>query len=772
MMTKGKRVLPYIMALSTVVFVVGVVVSVSIYRDNSAQHDHAIALMDEGISVQNQLASLRSAIATQEAILHEYFTTSDHVAFIARWEESQRAIGKQWTVVRESYPDHPRIAVIENGQARVRSLSSELGQALQTAHNDWDSTRAILGRITQQAVIINTGLAALADDMQARMHPRGRQANDKLNLFNEAVIYYGISLVTIALLAGYYLTIHLINVRKRRRLAMFVERNPSPVLRLTRSGEVDYFNPGACATLMAQGASADMPLALLPADTRIRLTRLIEESTDWALWQYEALERDYEAVVYYLKDSDAFHVYLRDVTDRITAERRLEHMAFHDQLTNLPNRWRFVADIQQAVASNEDGVVFLLGIERMQRVVDSVGHDIADRLLQVFAKRLQQVVSECSDGCPNAEVYRYDGDVFGILLPQIASAGMPSQLAMEIIVRFNEPLTVDYFELFVGVSVGFCVYPDDARDAVSIISKADQALQQAKLNGGGFHVYEPALTTAARERLTLENHLRRALERGELELVYQPQVALNSGDIVSVEVLLRWRHTVSGLIPPERFIPIAEETGLILPIGEWMLQTACLQAQAWRAAGLPPIRIAINLSVRQFLSKSLIGTLSDVLEQTGFPPQDLELEVTESVAMDDVPFSIEMLRTLKALGVGIALDDFGTGYSSLAYLRQLPLDKLKIDRSFVCNLENAQGDATLVRSIVDLGHSLNLKVIAEGIETQGQLDYLRKAGCEEAQGYYFSRPVSADAFEQLLQERIQNCHSKGKHDSPVAYIRQ
>ncbi len=756
-----KRALPHIMALYVVVFVVGVVWPVSIYKDSSVLHDQTIALMDEGISINSQLASLRSAIATQESILYEYFATLDHVAYNAHWEESQSAIEAQWAVVRESFPGNPRIAAFEYGQARVRSLNSELGQALQAARIDWDSARAILGQISQQVLFINTGLTEFADEIQARMHARGGQAHDKISFINETVIYYGISFVVVALLAGYFLTIHLTGVRERRRLAMFVERNPSPVLRLKRSGEVDYFNPGAWATLMAQGATADMPLALLPADNYTRLSRLIGEGTDWALWQYVALERNYEAVVHYLKDSDVFHVYLRDVTDRITAERRLEHMAFHDQLTDLPNRRQFVADIQQAVASKEDGVVFLVSIERMQRVVDSVGHDVADRLFQVLAKRLQQVVLECSGGCQNTSVYRYEGEIFGILLTHIASTGMPSQLAMELIARFNEPLTVDYFELFLGVSVGSCHYPADTQDAVSIISKADQALQQAKMNGGGFYVYEPALSTVAKERLTLENHLRHALERGELELAYQPQVALNSGQIVSVEVLLRWRHTVSGLIPPERFIPIAEETGLILPIGEWMLRTACLQAQAWRNAGLPSIRIAINLSVRQFISKSLIGTLTDVLTQTGFPPQDIELEITESVAMDDVPYSIEMLRTLKALGVGIALDDFGTGYSSLAYLRQLPLDKLKIDRSFVYNLENDQRDATLVRSVVDLGHSLNLKVIAEGVETQAQLGYLRKVGCEEAQGYYFSRPVSADAFEQLLQERMPNSQLVG-----------
>lgn len=583
---------------------------------------------------------------------------------------------------------------------------------------------------------------------------------DKINI-NELVVFFFITVFLAVSLAVYFLNLRLTGIQVRHRLALFVERNPNPVLRLTRSGEVDYVNPGALSTLVALGSPSRAPFELLPIDYRMRLASLTEQGTDWALWQYAALERDYEAMVYYLKDIEAFHVYLRDVTEHMTAERRLVHMAFHDHLTGLPNRRRFGADIEAAVAGGEDGVVLLVSIERMQGVVDSVGHDVADQLMQELAKRLQQVVLECSAYCHEAGVYRYEGEVFGILLPRVESPGMTTRLAMKLIARFNEPLTVGYCELFLGISVGSCRYPADAQDVISIVSQADQALQKAKKIGNGYHAYEAELSIAAKERLTLENHLRHALERDELELVYQPQVALSSGRIVSAEVLLRWKHSSFGFIPPERFIPIAEESGLILPIGEWMLRTACTQVQVWRTAGMPPVRIAINISVKQFISKDLISILTDVLNQTGLPPQDLELEITETVAMDDVPYSVEMLRSLKVLGVQIALDDFGTGYSSLAYLRQLPLDKLKIDRSFVSNIENDLGDATLVRSIVDLGHSLNLKVIAEGVESQWQLEFLKKIGCEEAQGYFYSRPVGADVFEQLLHEPVQNNQSIG-----------
>ncbi|MDT8388090.1 MAG: GGDEF domain-containing phosphodiesterase [Thiogranum sp.] len=523
------------------------------------------------------------------------------------------------------------------------------------------------------------------------------------------------------------------------------------MLRLTRTGSIDYVNPGAWATMMALGIPVDAPLMLLPSDVKRRLEHMIEQDSDWGHWQYAVITRNYEANVHHLKDFGTFHVYLRDITERVLAERRLEHMAFHDPVTDLPNRRRLVADIQQAIEKAAEGSVLLVTIERTQRIIDSMGHGIADRLYQVLSRHLAQIVMAFAGTAKSASVYRYEGEVFGVLLQDPCSPGAASQLALQIVAGFNEPLYVDGYELFLGAGIGSSRYPVDGQDAISLISCADQALQQVKGAGGGFRAYESGLSALARERLMLENHLRQALERGELELVYQPQVALSSGSIIGAEALLRWNHPVMGLLPPSKFIPLAEESGLIIPIGEWILRQACFQAQAWNRGAASPIRIAVNLSARQFISKDIIRTIAETLEQSGLPPQYLEVEVTESLAMDDVPHSIDQLRELKALGVGIALDDFGTGYSSLAYLRQFPLERLKIDRSFVSNVERESGDAILVRSIIELGHSLGMQVIAEGIESQGQYAFLREAGCDEAQGFLFSRPVGPAAFQQLIR---------------------
>lgn len=745
-----KKLLPLVLVLYALFLVAGVALSVRNYTESSNLHEQTIRMMDEGFVVYSALSSLRNSISLQEPILYEYYATTDHAKFISRWDGIQRDIAQYWSIVHEAFNDHPRITAIEEQQAQVRDLRERLLTILRAERIDWDGARSVLEQLTQKALLINTSLNSLSNEMRERLHVEGMDAHNRVALIKRDALYYGMSIIAIALLAGFFLNWYLTGVRERRRLAMFVERNPNPVLRLTRKGQVDYLNPGAWSVLMTQGVAADNPLALLPDDTPERLSLLDQNGTDWATWQYAALGRHFEAVVHFLQDFNAFHVYLRDISERVLAEQRLEHMAFHDLVTELPNRRKFMVDIQEALTRGKPGVVLLLNIERMQRVVDSVGHGVADRVLKVLAKRIRQIIAEFEPHCPGASLYRYEGEIFGVLLPSMESHGLSSQIAAEIFSRFNSPLTVDYSEVYLGVSIGASRYPADGQDSISLISRADQALQQIKGTEGGYRVYESALSAEASERLMLENHLRHALERGELGLVYQPQISLSDGCLVGVEALLRWNHPVLGSIPPDKFIPIAEETGLIVSIGEWVLRTACFQAQRWIDKGLRPVRMAVNISMRQFISQTLVETVANVLSQTGLPAQCLELEVTESMAMEDVPFSIEALHKLKSLGMSVAMDDFGTGYSSLAYLRQLPIDRIKVDRAFVGNLECDPGDATLVRSIIELGNNLDLEVIAEGIETIGQMDFLHQIGCAEGQGYLFGRPVSAQDLEESL----------------------
>ncbi len=531
----------------------------------------------------------------------------------------------------------------------------------------------------------------------------------------------------------------------------FVEKNPAPVLRLNREGRVSYANPGARATLVSLGAPAEAFHLLLPEDAAMRLQQLAQSGTEIAYWQYPALGREYETAVFHLADAEIFHAYLRDVTAHREAERRLLYLTRHDPLSGLPNRRYFVEEIDALIARGEPCVVALLGINRLRHIVAGVGHGMADRLLQTVARRLEETLATCTELCTGTRLYRFEGAVYGLLLPCPGEAELPRRLAARLVRSFETPVQVDSQGFFLGISMGASGFPADGNDAITLISHADSALQRAKEgNGEHYRAYDRALSDEARERLALENDLHDALKRDELSLLYQPQVDIVTHRIVGAEVLLRWQHRTLGVVLPSRFIPIAEETGLIVPIGEWVLRAACAQARVWRDAGLLDFSIAVNLSARQFMAPGLAGCIADILAASGLPEQALELEITESLAMEDVTHSIQTMNELKQLGVRIAMDDFGTGYSSLASLRRLPIDKLKVDQSFVRNLEHDAGDATLVRAIVELGHNLGMRVIAEGVESFGQTAFLRGMGCEEAQGFYISPPLDAAALTTML----------------------
>jgi EAL domain-containing protein (putative c-di-GMP-specific phosphodiesterase class I) len=307
-------------------------------------------------------------------------------------------------------------------------------------------------------------------------------------------------------------------------------------------------------------------------------------------------------------------------------------------------------------------------------------------------------------------------------------------------------------EFLVTTSIGIALYPSDGDDAESLLRNADTAMYRAKEHGrDNYQLYTPAMNARIVERLALESNLRRGLERGEFEVYYQPQVNVRTEQVVGVEALVRWHHPERGLVLPAEFIPVAEETGMIVPLGEWVLRTACAQNKAWQEAGLPPMRVAVNLSARQFQQRSLTDIVAQVLEETGLSPHLLELEVTESVAMQDLDFTITMLRNLREMGVQIAIDDFGTGYSSLAYLKRFPIDAVKIDRSFVCDLMVDPNDAAIVTTVITMAHSLELSVIAEGVETEAQLAFLNQQQCDEMQGFLFSKPVPAGVLEKIVR---------------------
>ncbi len=442
---------------------------------------------------------------------------------------------------------------------------------------------------------------------------------------------------------------------------------------------------------------------------------------------------------------------LWDISERIKYKVQLAHQASHDCLTQLPNRNLLVDRLDQALLYAEryhrSVAVMFADLDHFQIINDSLGHDVGDRLLQTVAGRFS--------GCIRASdtVGRQGGDDFLFVITDVAEESDIARLAQKILAAVDQPLEFDSHDLHVTCSIGISVYPKDGKDSQTLLKNADVAMFRAKEYGRNtYQFFTHHLSDKVSTRMTLEKHLRRALINHELSLCYQPQLELASGRMIGAEALLRWHNPELGDVPPATFIPLAEETGLIIPIGEWVLRTACKQNSLWQQAGLPALTMAVNLSPRQFWNPGLITSVTQILRETCLDPSFLELEITESMVMRDMSGTASMLKELKRIGVKLSIDDFGTGYSSLNHLRSFPFDKLKMDMSFVREITHDPGCAAIAKTIISLGHNLNLQVIAEGVETKAQLSYLRKLGCDEMQGFFFSKPVPAEEYAQLLLE--------------------
>jgi diguanylate cyclase (GGDEF)-like protein/PAS domain S-box-containing protein len=439
-----------------------------------------------------------------------------------------------------------------------------------------------------------------------------------------------------------------------------------------------------------------------------------------------------------------------DITERKRAEEQITHLAYHDALTGLPNRTLFKDRLTQCLArarrQDRPLAVLFLDLDHFKFINDTLGHNLGDELLQEVSRRLAGCVRQ------DDTVARVAGDEFTVLLAEISHAENAGRLAQKIIEAVARPMVLEGHELFVTASLGVALYPGDGEDGEALMKSADAAMYRAKeLGRNNYQLCTPGMTSRALERMSLEGQLRQALARSEFVLHYQPIVSLESGRVVGTEALVRWQPPGRDLVPPDAFIPAAEDNRLIIPLGEWVLREACHQLAVWRELGLENLRVSVNLSARQFQQRNLPRAVRRILEETEVPADRIDLEITESVAMQNAEWTAGTLRALREMGVSIAIDDFGIGQSSLSYLKHFPLSTLKIDRSFIRNLLSNSEDEAIVRAVIALAHSLKLKVIAEGVETPAQLAFLRNAGCEEFQGFVFAPPSPPSEIDELLR---------------------
>jgi diguanylate cyclase (GGDEF)-like protein/PAS domain S-box-containing protein len=541
------------------------------------------------------------------------------------------------------------------------------------------------------------------------------------------------------------------------------------VITTNRQGEVTYLNPIAEAmtgwsSAQACGQPFDRIFRIVNESTQRIVSNPIKEvlksgrnlrlPAHAALIDRDGAQTPIEDSVAPIRDSNGqllgAVVVFHDVSAARELSLRMSHLAQHDGLTDLPNRILLYDRLSQAIAlarrRDRKLALLFLDLDRFKHINDSLGHAIGDRVLQVVAERLQECVRNTDT------VSRQGGDEFVVLLPEVKHVQDAAVCADKILAALNQPLEIDHHRLYVSASIGIAAFPDDGGDADTLMKHADLAMYQAKDgSANAYRFFEQYMTMHAAERQSIEADLRRAIDRHEFVLRYQARINLLSEKVVGVEVLIRWNHPRRGLIAPDQFMTIAEESGFVVPLGRWVLREGCRQGRAWRDARMPPLRIAINISAVELRARDFVEGLRTILAQTGLPPDDLELEVTESALLQSSTSMVGVLQSIKDLGVHLSLDDFGTGYSSLSHVRRLPIDALKIDRSFIRDLATNLDDASVVRAMISMGRSMQLKVVAEGVETREQLECLRRYGCPEWQGYYYGQAVESDEFIRRLR---------------------
>ena len=455
---------------------------------------------------------------------------------------------------------------------------------------------------------------------------------------------------------------------------------------------------------------------------------------------------------------------ITNISDYKNASEKANYLAYYDTLTNLPNRYLFNDRLQQAITHVEREkkllALLFLDLDNFKQINDSIGHKAGDQLLRGVADRLMKSVratdsvTHLSKADSEFMVARLGGDEFTVLLDKIGNIEEPAMVAGRILEMLAEPFIIGAHELFITASMGIAVYPYDGKDLETLLINADVAMYQAKkLGRNSYQYYSESMNKFTFERFTVENKLRKALDQNEFMLFYQPQINIQNGNIIGVEALIRWLQPDLVLTRPGEFIPLAEQTGLIIPMGAWILRVACEQNRAWQKAGLTPMLMTVNVSSIQFSQNNFVETVAQILKDTGLDPQYLQLELTESTIMQNSQNTINKLQALQRMGVQTSIDDFGTGYSSLKYLKHFPLDTLKIDTSFVRDLMTSATDQSIVKAIITLAHNFNLKVIAEGVESREQLDYLRACGCEAVQGYFICPPVNSIALAQFAKKK-------------------
>lgn len=684
---------------------------------------------------------LRSALSEHERLLYEYYSTTNRDLIWPKIIELDRYIQEYLISVNQSFDS--KVLELPSLFTEIQFVRKSLDDNLNSNEVDWDQARFELANLTLTREKAEQILLTLTQSTQDEAWQGAESTQSQItNIINLVLAFTGIIILS-AIFVGFYTQANIRKTAKRKALAKFPERNPNPILNLSWSGEILFGNP-ACKILQKNiNAASDQLEELLPLGFYKNLKRWQRTHETQFNFEADINERHLHYSLSLLPDLGTCHLYIEDVTDRKKAQDQLKYQALHDVHTGMPNRRQFEKHLSEHINNSVYCSALFISIDRFKFITSSQGYNIGDLIIKHMGQRILDLFKYQPD---QTQGYRLEGSTFCILI-ETPNKDKAEDLAMTIQSAMDEPLCVDDHRYYLNVSMGICHYPQDGSDAQELITNGNAALNNARAKGDSCESYSPVLHAEEQSWLPIDAGMRQALENDEFVLHYQAKVDAHSTEVKGAEALIRWREASGNMVSPGMFIPVAEQTGLIIKIGQWVIEEACRQANQFKVNN-QDIQLAINISARQFQHRHFLSQLRKALSDSQADPTKIELEITESLIMENVDQSIKIMTQLKDMGFALAIDDFGTGYSSLSYLKKFPIDTLKVDQAFVRNLEKDEDDQSIVRAIVDLAKHLNLKTVAEGVETQGQWQFLKDLDCDYIQGYLFSKP---DEVSKLIK---------------------
>ncbi len=705
--------------------------------NGSKVSDTAQKLLHEQLPKLAVIKDLRATLTEHERLLYEYYATSNREQIWPRVISHDQQLQELMVTAHQAFSGH--IMALPNIYADVKFYRQALDSNLSNTPAEWDKARHNLAQLTLSGEKAEEILSTLTQEVQDSAWQGAERTQQQVSRILIFIICFTILIVLAALYISYLTQANLKRTAQRRALAKFPERNPNPVMNLNWHGQVLYANPACHELLSRLSLTQEGVEALLPENFYRNLKLWQRKRYQQEKFDADINGRNLSYNLSLLRDLGSCHLYIEDITEQKQAAQQLHFQAYHDVHTSLPNRRQFELDIAQITEQKLPISIMFINIDRFKHITASQGYFIGDQIIKSLGNRLTYV---CDDLDFSVLCYRLDGSTFCIVVNSQQSKHAWAT-ARSLQSAMDEPLVVNEHRYYLTLSMGFCHFPEDGRDVKTLVTNGHAALNHAKLRGDTAEQYSQSLHGQSQSWLPIETGIRKALENDLFVLHYQAKVDAKHYEIKSCEALIRWQDEEGFFISPGKFIPIAEQTGLIIKIGQWVLEQGFKQARLFSDSG-KKVSVAINISARQFQDRHFIRHIKITLADSMVDPRLIELEITESLLLDNAEQSIHIMKQLKSMGFSIAIDDFGTGYSSLSYLKQLPVDTLKVDQMFVRNLESSRDDQSIIKTIVSLGKDLGLKIVAEGVETQGQLQFLQSLECDYIQGFLFSRPGLPD----------------------------